>query len=37
MVRDMNAKVDDECVIDVVGKGGIPGKNENGMADRCLC
>ncbi len=34
---DMNAKVGDERVMDVVGKWGIPGKNENGewLVDVC--
>ncbi len=30
MMGDMNAKVGDECVMDVVKKWGIPGKNEYG-------
>ncbi len=37
MMGDMNAKVGDICVMDVVGQWGIPGKNENGewLMDVC--
>ncbi len=37
MMGNMNAKVRDESVMDVVGKWGIPGKNENGewLVDIC--
>ncbi len=37
MMGDMNAKVSDKFVMDVVEKWGIPGKNENGewLVDVC--
>ena len=37
VMGDMNAKVGDECVEDVVGKWGVPGWNENGewLVDIC--